>query len=95
MLGLFATFLLVSCEKEATTYGPEMDEYYTESCNLSEVTTDSVQRFTIKVVDYTKANPEAKDHPKFPLIIENIKSALKVGGITIDPDWDGEFNITF
>ncbi len=95
MLGLFATCLLVSCEKEATTFGPEIDEYYTESCNLSEVTTDSVQRFTLKVIDYTKANPEAKDHPKYPLIIENIKSALKIGGITLDPDWDGEYNITF
>ncbi len=94
-LVLILPFALVSCEKETTTFGPKIGEYYTESCNLSEVTTDSVQRFTLKVIDYTEANPEAKDHPKYPLIIENIKSALKIGGITIDPDWGGAYNITF
>ncbi len=86
--------IFVSCEKEVT-YGPEMDEYYTESCNLTRATSDSIQNFAFKVRNYTQENPEALGHPKYSLIQDNIHKAYLNLGIEVDDEWDGEINVDY
>lgn len=95
LLFVFLAFcIFVSCEKEVA-YGPEMDEYYVESCNLTRASSDSIHRFDIKVYDYTQANPVAKEHPKYTSILNNIRQAYLALGINVDDEWAGETYIEY
>ncbi len=91
---IFAFCLLISCEKEGSFF-PEMDSFYTESCGLPNVTTDSAKNFTKKFAGFVKINPESKEHPKYPLIVENIKKCNFSIVIDVDSVWEGEYYIEF
>ena len=85
---IIVSFLCVSCEKEISHDYPELQAYYTESCHLTEVTRDSVLRFTNKVADYVTLYPEAKDDPLYPEIIDNIN--LVLFGTWVNDEWAGD-----
>lgn len=88
--------MLIGCEKEVLSEGyPEMEAFYTESCGLMAVTTDSVKLFSAKVDGFTIRNPESKEHSLYPKIQANIKSASLGLIITCDTTWDGETHINF
>ena len=72
-----------------------MEAYYTESKGLSAVTIDSVSLFKNKVDGFVTANPIAKEHEKYPLILDNIKSASLRITITCDTTWAGEKTFHF
>ena len=74
---------------------PEMKAFYQESITLPSVTTDSVNRFSVKVNDFIEVNPEALDDPLYPKIMSNIKTATLRITITINDEWDGETHINF
>ena len=94
---LFAASLMVmGCEKVVYSEGyPEMESFYSESCGLMAVTTDSVKSFSIKVDDFTNVYPESKEHSLYPKIQENIKSALLNITVTADTTWAGTTTIHF
>ena len=73
---LMLAVMLLSCKNE-TSYEayPEMGEFYTESCGLKAVSTDSVKNFAMKVDNFVVKNPEAKQHSLYPKIVENIKAS--------------------
>ena len=82
--------MLIGCEKEVLSEGySEMEAFYTESCGLMAVTTDSVKLFSAKVDGFTK------EHSLYPKIQANIKSASLRLIITCDTTWDGETHINF
>lgn len=88
--------MLIGCEKEVLSEGyPEMEAFYTESCGLMAVTTDSVKLFSAKVDGFTIRNLESKEHSLYPKIQANIKSASLRLIITCDTTWDGETHINF
>lgn len=87
------SFLCVACEKEISHDYPELQAYYAESCQLPEVTRDSVLRFTNKVADFVDVYPEAKYDPIYPDIVNNVNHVLF--GVWINTEWDGETRITF
>ncbi len=88
--------VMMACEKEVfSDEYPEMEGFYVESCGLSDVTTDSVKSFTIKVNNYTVDYPESKHHSLYPMIQANIKSASLRITIECDTTWDGETHINF
>lgn len=95
MLLLSTSFILPSCEKEVFDYSTQMEAYYTESKGLSAVTIDSVSLFKNKVDGFVTANPIAKEHEKYPLILDNIKSASLRITITCDTTWAGEKTFHF
>lgn len=97
LLLLFAACLMViGCEKDVIGEGyPEMEDFYTESCGLPEVTIDSVKLFSTKVNDYTTEYPESKEHSLYPKIQANIKSASLRITITADTTWAGTTTIHF
>ena len=94
---LFAACLMViGCEKEVLSEGyPEMEAFYSESCGLMAVTTDSVNSFKVKFNGYTTEYPESKEHRLYPKIKENISAASLRLVITCDTTWDGETHINF
>ena len=79
---LMLAVMLLSCENE-TSYEayPEMGEFYTESCGLKAVSTDSVKNFAVKVDNFVVKNPEAKQHSLYPKIVENKMSQGQVNDI--------------
>ena len=89
MLLLSASFILPSCEKTVFDYSPQMEEFYVESQGLSTVTIDSVKSFSSKVDGFVTENPIAKEHEKYPLILDNIKAASLRITITCDTTWAG------
>ena len=97
ILFLFAIcFMAVGCEKDVIGEGyPEMESFYTESCQLPAVTIDGVKQFSIKVNNYTTEYPESKGHSLYPKIQANIQSASLRITITCDTTWDGETHINF
>ena len=94
---LFAACLMViGCEKEVLSEGyPDMEAFYSESCGLMAVTTDSVNSFKVKFNGYTTEYPESKEHRLYPKIQENISAASLRLVITCDTTWDGETHINF
>ena len=78
---------LTSCEKDVFDVSPTMEAYYVESVGLPSVSVDSVKSFTSKVKGFTQSYPEAIEHPKYPLIKENIASASFRLHIEIDTTW--------
>ena len=89
ILLLTASFILPSCEKAAFDYSPQMEEFYTESKGLSAVTIDSVTLFENKVDGFVTTHPPAKEHKKYPLILDNIRSASFGVTVTCDTTWAG------
>ena len=92
VLVLMACFCIMACEKEVIDY---MENYYTESMGLKSVGLDSVKSFSTKVNNYVTEYPEEKEHPLYPKIQANIKSASLRLTITIDTTWAGEEHINF
>ena len=90
-----AGILLPSCEKSATDSFPIMESFYTESKGLKTVSKDSVNRFSDKVNGYVVTNPQAKNHSKYKLIMDNIKDATLRLTIEVDDEWAGDTTITF
>ena len=72
-----------------------MESFYTESKGLQTVSKDSVNRFSDKVNGYVVTNPQAKNHSKYKLIMDNIKDATLRLTIEVDDEWAGDTTITF
>ena len=62
---------------------------------LQSVSADSVNRFCDKVNGYVSVNPKAKNHVKYQLIMDNIKSAILHISIEIHDEWAGDTIIIF
>ena len=90
---LMLAVMLLSCENEISYEAyPEMGEFYTESCGLKAVSTDSVKNFAVKVDNFVVKNPEAKQHSLYPKIVENIKaSSLNFGSTGLYSSFIGQF----
>ncbi len=73
----------------------DMEKMYIESCGLTEVTADSIQRFQLKFSDFTRIYPEAEQHPRYMPITENVNKAKLNITVDIDDKWDGDINIDF
>lgn len=96
LLFVLAFPLLCGCEKAVSSEGyPEMEAFYSESCGLMAVSTDSVKLFSSKVDGFTTQYPESKEHSLYPKIQSNIKSASLRIVIQCDTTWDGETHINF
>ena len=93
MMGL--AIALPSCEKASSDSFPVMESFYTESQGLKYVSADSVTRFKDKVNGYIATNPQAKNHDKYKLILENINDAILHIVIDIHDEWEGDTTITF
>ena len=100
MVALVAASALSSCSKEP--FGSQIEDmeyFYNESCGLTRVAGDSIQRFATKVETYVVHYPEEKYNPYYPEIVDNIKSAAKLCNITIvisiDPEWEGEIVVNY
>lgn len=93
---IIVSFLCLACSKETSvTHYPEMQAYYAESCNLGVAATDSVQRFALKVDAFVTQHTDATDDPLYDRICDNIQSAWIRISITINEDWDGDYNMNF
>ena len=100
VVALVAALALSSCSKES--FGSQIEDmeyFYNESCGLTRVAGDSIQRFATKVETYVVHYPEEKYNPYYPEIVDNIKSAAKAGNlvitITIETEWEGEVEIKY
>ncbi len=94
-VALFAASVFSSCDKEMLDFPPgDMESFYIESCGLTKVASDSVQRFATKIDHYVYCYPESKDDPYYEDIVDNIQEAAKHYGLTItlyfDFEWEGE-----
>lgn len=92
VLILMACFCTMACEKEVIDY---MENYYTESMGLQSVGLNSIKSFSAKVNNYVTEYPEEKEHPLYPKIQSNIKSAMLKISIECDTTWDGETHINY
>ena len=72
-----------------------MKDYFEESQGLSQASTDSVARFSMKVNEFTTRIPEAKNDPLYTQIMSNIKMAKLKITITIADEWEDEVVINF
>ena len=72
-----------------------MKDYFEESQGLSQASTDSVARFSMKVNEFTTRIPEAKNDPFFSKIQDNIKLATLRIKLDFDAEWDSEVEIKF
>ena len=93
MMGLAIT--MPSCDKTENDSFPIMNSFYAESQGLMSVSSDSVKRFSDKVDAFVTANPQAKNHNKYKLIMNNIKAVSIHFSIVIHNEWDGDTTITF
>ena len=100
VVALVAALALSSCSKES--FGSQIEDmeyFYNESCSLTRVAGDSIQRFATKVETYVVHYPEEKYNPYYPEIVDNIQSAAKLCNITIvisiDPEWEGEIVVNY
>ena len=88
-----------SCDNTIFDSSIDMESFFVESCELTKVPTDSINRFATKVCTYVVNHPEAENDPLYPDIQENIRGAAKKAGITltitINTEWDGETVIYF
>ena len=98
-----------SCDKDnnAENVKPvdNMELFFNESKGLPETSMDSVNSFVKKFSAHIKTNPESQKSEYFNPIVDNMSYAcsvfgykliLNVGvGITINDEWDGEYNYYF
>ena len=91
VLPLFMT----SCEDYDDAPHRIMQEYLAESRGLDEVSTDSVQRFSLKVDEMVAAMPSMKSDPLYPQVQENIRQALLRVPILIEDGWGEDIRINF
>ena len=89
-----ASFLCLSCQKEAFRY-PEMQAYYAESCLLPVATGDSITRFAHKVDSFVADYPDAKADPLYPGIRENIQKVWFRFTVTVDTAWAGHIYVYY
>ena len=89
------TFFFASCESYEDPTHEVLRGYFDESKGLFEVSTDSVNRFSAKVNEFTTRIPAAQNDPLYTQIKSNIKAASLKINITINDQWDGEKFITF
>lgn len=85
---------MLSCDKADNDSFPIMNSFYAESQGLMSVSSDSVTRFKDKVDAFVTANPQAKNHNKYKLIMNNIKAVSIHFSIEIHTEWDGDTTIT-
>ena len=90
ILLVFSISWFTSCEKDVYDINPQMEAYYTESVQLPTVSIDSVTMFKNKVNGYVTTYPQAKEHRRYPKILENIKAASLRLIIVIDTTWAGD-----
>ena len=95
LVSLVLALTLPSCEQSASVDDYPIEQYYTESVNLVTATLDSVNSFKAKVDGFVIRNPEAKNHRRYSMILDNIKAASLRINIIIDPTWAGEDSIRF
>lgn len=95
LVSLVLAISMPSCEQSVTDEYPIMEQYYTESVNLPTVTLDSVKSFSNKVDGYVNQNPEARNHRRYSMILENIKAASLRFTITVNDEWDSDTIINF
>lgn len=88
-------FILPSCEKEGYDISPQMESFYMESVQLPTVSLDSIMKFSTKVDSYVADNPLAKEHRRYPQILQNIKTASLRLSISINDEWDGDTHINY
>ena len=91
----FTSLFLASCETYEDPAHSVMKDYYAESQGLSQASTDSVSRFTMKVNEFTTRIPAAKKDALYTRIQENIKLATLRITLDFDADWDSEVHIDF
>ena len=84
--------LVVSCGKVSLDISPTMEEFYIESVALPDETVDSINTFDRKVDKFTRSEPTALEHYRYPQIKENIKVALE---IKVDTTWADADSINF
>ena len=100
-LCLCVLMAVTGCENpDIPTSSPRMKELYFESCNLTQVQTDSIPRFAIKFYAYIAQNPGEKADPIFPDIRSNIhdaadKAGILAGDFLINTEWEGDTSIEF
>ncbi len=87
-------FASCSGESDAPRYA-EMQDYYTESIRLPQVTIDSVTLFSRKVDTFVGLHPDATDDPLYPQIRNNIRQASLRFTIEVDTAWNGEIHIVY
>jgi len=75
-LTLFTMMINISCKSEVASY-PEMHDLYFESCNLKNVSKDSVDMFNSKFKVFIEKNPAAVKDTLYPYILENTFTATK------------------
>lgn len=92
---LSASFILPSCEKAVSDEYPQMEAYYVESKGLNSVSIDSIKTFSSKVDGFVTTYPLAKEHEKYPLILDNIKEASLRITLSVDTVWGGDTIIHF
>ena len=106
--GLFCLLIAVaslsffSCAKEVLP--TRMEQFYSESRGLSEVSIDSIKTFTTKFSSFVGSYPESRQDKLFNPTLDNIRNAAAIYGyklvevkvgFTINDEWDGETNIYF
>ena len=92
---IISTFFFASCEDYDDAPHRIMQEYLAESRGLDEVSTDSVQRFSLKVDEMVAAMPSMKSDPLYPQVQENIRQALLRVPILIEDGWGEDIRINF
>ena len=93
---IIVSFLCFACSTETSISNyPEMQAYYVESCHLGVATTDSIRHFSQKVDVFVTSHADAVEDPLYPKIKENIRAVSFRLSITIDEEWDGEYNMNF
>ncbi len=92
---------VTGCENpDIPTSSPRMKELYFESCNLTQVQTDSIPLFANKFNAYIAQNPGEKADPIYPDIRSNIhdaavKAGILAGDFLINTEWEGNISIEF
>ena len=86
---------MTSCEDYDDAPHRIMQEYLAESRGLNEVSTDSVQRFSLKVDEMVAAMPSMKSDPLYPQVQESIRQALLRVPILIEDGWGEDIRINF
>ena len=98
-----------SCEKENNIENDktvdDMELFFIESNGLSETSMDSVNSYIDKFSAHIKTNPESQNSEYFNPTVDNMSYAcsvfgykliINVGvGITINDEWDGEYQYYF
>ena len=92
---LVSVFFIAGCESLEDPTHAVMQSYFDESKSLPRVSSDSVNRFSAKVEEFTTRTPAAKKDPLYPKIQENIKLVSLKITIMVNDEWKGEKVINY